>query len=795
MIFSEQWMREWVDIPIDRQALVEQLTMAGLEVDGVEPVAGEFSHIVVAEVLSVEQHPDAEKLRVCQVKNGSAVFQVVCGAANVRTGLKVPFAPVEAVLPGATPDQPVHIKKVSLRGVESNGMLCSAAELGLAESSDGLLELAQDAPVGANLREYLQLDDVSITLDLTPNRGDCLGIIGLAREIAVLNRTEVTQPAIATVSAVIADTFPIDIRVPDACPRYLGRIIKGVDIKAKTPLWMQEKLRRSGVRSIDAVVDVTNYVLLELGQPMHAFDLANLDKGIVVRMATAGEKLTLLDGKEMSLQPDTMVIADASKALAIAGVMGGLHSAVSEQTQDVFLECAFFAPMAVAGRARKYGLHTDASHRYERGVDYSIQAVAMERATALLLDIVGGQPSPVLEMTGNLPQPVNVALSYANVSRILGMSIPEAEIKDILTRLGLTIKASDAEGLQVNVPACRFDISIEADLIEELARVYGYNRLPKSRSSARLALRPQPETLTPLGRLKDRLVSLGYQEVITYSFVEPALLAKLKSRPEPVSVQNPISSDMAVMRTSIWPGLLSAYLHNANRQQSRIRLFETGQIFLRTDATIAQPVTIAGLISGARRPLDWCNDKADVDFYDLKGDVESLLSLGRNSNRVEFVVATNEALHPGQCAELHLDGRKVGVLGALSPSLQRSMDISDNIFLFELNLDAVQQALLPKAAELSRFPEVSRDLAVLIDKTVSGNEIMQVIRQKAGALLKELRIFDVYQGDAIEKSKKSVALGLTLQHPSRTLGDDDINTIINSCVKELEDKFNAKLRN
>ena len=794
MIFSEQWMREWVSIPVDREVLVEQLTMAGLEVDNTEAVAGFFSGVVVAEVTAVEQHPDADKLRVCQVSDGATVVQVICGAANVRPGLKVAFAQVNAQLPAGKADQLIQIKIARLRGMDSNGMLCSAAELGLADSSDGLLELPVDAEIGLDVRSFLQLDDVSIALDLTPNRGDCLGIIGLAREIAVLNRTSVVEPEMSAVAAVSDTAFPITIHVPDACPRYLGRVISGVNASAESPLWMQERLRRSGLRSIDAIVDVTNYVLLELGQPMHAFDLAKLDTGIQVRMADSGEKLTLLDGKEIELKSDTMVIADASKALAIAGVMGGQSSSVSAQTKDVFLESAFFAPLAVAGRARSYGLHTDSSHRYERGVDYQIQRKAIERATALMTAITGGCPGPVIERSGNLPKPLYVQLKYANVNRILGLSIPETEIIDILNRLGLEVQEQTETGLCVVVPSFRFDISIEADLIEELARVYGYNRLPKTRSSARLALQSQPEVTTDLNRIKERLVSLGYQEVITYSFVEPGLLHKIKPGPAPVPVQNPISSDMSVMRTTLWAGLLSTYRHNANRQQDRIRIFESGQIFLRQGIQISQPSYIAGLLSGSRFPELWSHDKKSVDFFDLKGDIESLLALGANENGVEFTPASNSALHAGQCAKVHLNGEEIGILGALHPGLQRELDINNNVYLFELKLEKIQQAILPVAEDLSRYPEVNRDLALIVDRSVSGDQIIQVIRKNGGELLKDLRIFDVYQGDAIEKSKKSIALSLTLQHPSRTLGDDDINVIINSCVKELEDTFNAKLR-
>ncbi len=793
MIFSEQWIREWVTVARDRADLLEQLTMAGLEVDGVEPVAGDFTGVVVGEVVSVSQHPDADKLRVCQVSDGEQTQQVVCGAPNVQAGMKVPFARIDAVLPGEQADKPLKIRRAKLRGVESHGMLCSADELGLSDEADGLLALSQEAVPGTDLRDLLQLNDVSITLDLTPNRGDCLGIIGLAREIAALNRADVHEPAMDAVQPVIDDVFPVEILAPEACPRYLGRVIRGVDISAATPVWMQERLRRSGLRSIDPVVDVTNYVLLELGQPMHAFDLAQLQGGIQVRMAGEGEELTLLDGKSLTLQADTLVIADAARALAMAGVMGGKGSAVSSGSRDIFLECAFFAPLAVAGRARRHGLHTDSSHRYERGVDYAIQHRAMERATRLLLDIAGGQPGPVNEQIGQLPEPVRVDLRYARVARVLGMVIPAAEIRDILSRLGLQIVNSSDTDLQVEVPSFRFDISIEADLIEELARVYGYNRLPGSRTLSHLKLREQPETHTPLSRLRERLVGLGYQEVITYSFVEPGLQEQVRQSPAPVPVQNPISSDMSVMRNSLWPGLLQAFRYNANRQQERIRIFECGQVFLKQDGGISQPSRIAGLISGSRQPQLWCNDRAPVDFHDIKGDVESLLSLG-GSGELRFERASDPALHAGQCAAVLLDGEQIGLLGALDPALQRELDIDSRVYLFELQLEQLQQAVLPAARELSRFPEVSRDLAVWVDKDVSAADIVQSVREKAGDLLKNVWIFDVYQSDAIDKTKKSIALGLTLQHASRTLGDEDISSIINSCVKELEDKFNAKLR-
>lgn len=793
MIFSEQWIREWVNPPLTTQQLVDQLTMAGLEVDATEPVAAQCSEVVVAEIVSAEQHPDADRLRVCQVNDGVQILQVVCGAANARPGIRVPFARVGATL--QTQDSELKIRKAKLRGVESNGMLCSAQELGIAESADGLLELPADAPLGQDIRAYLTLDDTQIELDLTPNRGDCLGIIGLAREIGTLNRMASTQPGIIPVPATIDDVFPVRITAAEQCPRYLGRVIKGVDIGAQAPLWMQERLRRSGIRSIDPAVDVTNYVLLELGQPMHAFDLATLKDGIDVRLAAEGEALVLLDGREVNLNADVLVIADASRPLAMAGIMGGENSGVTAQTRDIFLECAFFSPLAIAGRARRFGLHTDASHRYERGVDHDIQALAMERATQLLLDIAGGSAGPVTEALGTLPTPVEITLSFAKVEKVLGLALPNNEIVDILTHLGLDILVQSAESLSVRVPSYRFDIRLDVDLIEELARVYGYNRLPVKRPLMRMGLGTRTETKTDASRLKERLISLGYQEVITYSFVEPTLMNRIDSTPAAIALQNPISSDMAVMRTRLWPGLLSVLRYNANRQQDRVRIFECGQVFLGEEKGINQPSRIAGLLYGSATPKLWSNVKRELDFFDIKGDIEALIDVSRSRSSFRFAKGEHPALHKGQSAVLELDGRPVGLVGALDPALQRELDIDGRVYLFEIEVDALQHTQIPAMKELSRFPEVSRDLAFVIDANVSAGQIHELVTRCAGPHLVDLRIFDVYQGDAVEKNKKSIAMGLTLQHPSRTLGDDDINGIINSCVKGLEAEFNAKLRN
>ncbi len=800
MKFSEQWLREWVDPELDTPQLIDELTMAGLEVGGSSAVARDFSGIVVGLVESVEAHPDADKLKLCSVSNGKESFQVVCGAANVRAGIKVPFALLgaeifESVDTKSFKTKRFKIKKAKIRGVESNGMLCSAEELGLAESSERILELSQEAEVGRDVRETLGLDDVSIELDLTPNRGDCLGMIGLAREVGVMTRKNVAKLEVADATISINEELSVSITATDACPRYLGRIIRNIDLNAESPFWMREKLRRSGLRSIDPIVDVTNYVLMELGQPMHAFDLSKLEGQIDVRFASENEKLVLLDGKEVNLTPDTLLIADTSKAVAMAGIMGGLSTAVSDKTKDVFLECAFFAPLAVAGKARAYGMHTDASHRYERGVDYNLQKAAMERATRLLLEIVGGEAGPITEAIGELPIAAEIRLNYSSIRSLLGIVIEQKEVKDILQRLGFEINTDDNEGISVAIPSFRFDVSIEADLIEELARIYGYNRLPQTSGLGKQSLASKPETHIGLPRIRQQLVASGYQEVVTYSFIGPDLSQTLFPEQQFVVLQNPISVDMSVMRTSIIPGLLNTFKYNENRQQERIRIFETGLVFQQLGQEIEQTLMIAGLISGNKYPVNWNINNELSDFYDVKGDVETLFALGLAADRYRFVPSSYACFHSGQCARIEKEGIEVGHIGALHPAIQRKLGISSNCFLFELALSPLQDRLLPAASPLSKFPEVSRDLAILIDREISSTTILDSVRENAGEFLTNLRIFDVYQGDAVAKNKKSVALGLTWQHPSRTLSEDDINSIIGNCVNGLQDKFNANLRN
>jgi phenylalanyl-tRNA synthetase beta chain len=791
MKFSEQWLRGWVSPQVSRDELVARLSMAGLEVDSVTLAAGEFTGVVVGEVLSTEQHPDADKLRVCQVSNGAETFQVVCGAPNVRPGLKIPFAMIGAELPGD-----FKIKKAKLRGVESNGMLCSASELQVGEGNDGLMELADDAPVGQDIRVYLQLDDASIEVDLTPNRGDCLSVAGLAREVGALYAAEVTRPTIPAVAAVHDEVRPVDVVAPAACPRYLGRVIRNVDLSRPTPLWMVERLRRSDVRSIDAAVDITNYVMLELGQPLHAFDLAEINGGIRVRMAEEGEKLVLLDGQEVALRADTLVIADHQRALAIAGVMGGEHSGVSATTKDVFLESAFFDQIAVAGKARSYGLHTDASHRYERGVDWQLQREAMERATGLLLEITGGEAGPIIEAVSakDLPSVAPVILRAERISQMLGMEMDPTEVEQLLTGLDLKVASDTAGQWRVEVPSHRFDISLEVDLIEELARLYGYNRLPVRYPQARLAPQAKAEAKGDLPALRRLLVARGYQEAITYSFIDPKWFELFNPGVEPLLLANPISVDMAAMRSSLWPGLVKALQHNLNRQQDRVRMFESGLRFVGQLDDLKQEPMLAGVICGSRLPEGWAQGRDAVDFFDIKADVEAVLGFSGALDQFTFASGQHPALHPGQTARILRDGREVGFVGALHPELVKTLGLDRPVFVFELVLSEVALGQLPKFQELSRFPEVRRDLALIADTGVAATAVLDVIRENAGEWLTDLRLFDVYQGKGIDPHRKSLAVGLTWQHPSRTLNDDEVNATTHKILTSLEERLNATLR-
>ena len=791
MKFSEQWLREWVNPPVTGTELAEQLTMAGLEVDSIEPAAPDFEQVVVAEVLEVAPHPDADKLRVCRVDDSSGEpLQIVCGAPNVRAGMKAPLARVGGVMPGG-----MKIRKAKLRGVESFGMLCSARELGLSEDHAGLMELPQDAPVGQDIRDWLRLDDTLIEVDLTPNRGDCLSIAGIAREVGVLNRCDLTPPAIREVPAADDSRFPVEVAAGEACPRYLGRVIRGIDPNAATPLWMQERLRRCGLRSLGPVVDVTNYVLLELGQPMHAFDLARLSERIEVRFARPGETLTLLDGKTIELDGESLVIADAGRVLALAGVMGGEDSGVTDGTRDIFLECAFFAPEFIAGRARRHGLATDSSHRFERGVDPRLQRRALERATALLLELVGGTAGPVIEVSQAdfLPEPTPIHLRAPRIGRLLGLDLPRDEVGEILERLGCTVETL-ADGWRVEPPSYRFDLALEADLIEEIGRIHGYNRLPSTRPQGRLAMAARPEARVGLDRIRALLVDQGFQEAITYSFVDPELQARMFPEEEGVPLANPISSEMAVMRVSLWPGLLKALRHNLNRQQERVLLFESGLNFATQDSEIKQESCVGGVACGGRWPEQWALPAEPWDFYDMKGVVESVLALGGRGEDFRFVAAEHPALHPGQSARIELDGEAAGWMGTLHPSLAAEFGVPAGTQLFELRLAAVQAGRIAAFEPISKFPAIRRDLAVVVEEETPAQRIRELVAEAAGPLLRDLAVFDLYRGEGIESGRKSVALGLILQDSSRTLTDEDIDGVVADVTALLHKELGASLR-
>ncbi|MBU1192328.1 MAG: phenylalanine--tRNA ligase subunit beta [Gammaproteobacteria bacterium] len=790
MKFSENWLREWVDPKISTEELVAQLTMAGLEVDGVEPAASSFSGVVIGEVLDVQPHPDADKLRVCKVSVGGEPLQIVCGAPNVSIGMKVPAAVVGAVLPGD-----LKIKKAKLRGVESSGMLCSARELGLADDHAGLMALPAAAPVGEDIRAYLDLDDALIEVDLTPNRGDCLGMAGIAREVGVLNRITITAPTIAALQPGSQDQFPIHIHATEACPRYLGRVIRGVNVKAATPLWMQEKLRRGGLRSLGPVVDVTNYLLLEFGQPMHAFDLARLDRHIEVRYAKTGERIRLLDGREMVLDSETLVIADATSVLAIAGIMGGEQSGVSPTTQDLFLECAFFSPESIAGRARRYGLQTDSSYRFERGVDFQQQQQMIERATALLLDIVGGVAGPISEHTdqNSLPACAPIHLRRKRIQRLLGIELPDTEVEDILKRLGVALTAVD-DGWNAIPPSYRFDMSLEADLIEDIGRIYGYNRLPSLRPKAAMQGMPMPEAQASVKDWRDVLVQRGYQEAITYSFIEPKLQQMVDPGHASVALANPISSEMSVMRTSLWPGLLKAAQYNLNRQQARVRLFEYGLNYIKQPNELLQEYYLGGLVCGSRTPEQWDTPQVDVDFFDMKSDVEALLATVADSREFTFSPDRHASLHPGQTARILRADVHVGWLGKVHPELVAALELPEDTFLFELAAGPLSQGEIAHFQNISKFPVIRRDLAFILPQAIISAEICDAVRQSAGSLLQDLTVFDLYQGKAIESGLKSIALGLILQDSSRTLTEQDVETVLVQVQAALNAKFGATLR-
>ncbi|WP_288411244.1 phenylalanine--tRNA ligase subunit beta [uncultured Acinetobacter sp.] len=791
MKISESWLRTWVNPAIDSETLTDQLTMLGLEVDELAPIAKPFTGVVVGEVLSVEQHPDADRLRVTTVNIGNGEpLQIVCGAPNVRVGMKAPVATIGAVLPGD-----FKIKKGKLRGIESQGMLCGASEIDLEDKIDGLLELPQDAPVGTNIRDYLKLDDHVIDISITPNRGDCFSIRGIAREIGVINQLTVTPPAIAAVESSILEQKQVHLAT-DGAPRYLGRAIKNVNVQAQTPDWMAHALSCSGIRTHSILVDITNYVLMELGQPMHAFDLAKIDGDIHVRQAADQEKLVLLNEQEVELNPDIMVIADNSKALAIAGIMGGLDSSVTDETRDIFLESAFFAPLAIAGRARRFGLHTDSSQRYERGVDFELPMLAMHRASELIQQYAGGEfgPISVAEKAELLPKRDPITLHQSQVDALLGYRVETDFITDALQRLGCEVTVVATGEWHVVPPSHRFDLAIYQDIIEEVARIHGYDNIQIALPKIDVQLAQYQDHLE-LAALRQTVATLGYQEAISFSFADLKLEKQLNPKVNPLALANPISSDLAVMRSTLLSSLIPCVQHNLNRQQSRVRFFELGLRFDYQHATsihdLQQIPTLALIAVGSRTPELWHGKVQPMDFFDLKNEVEQILAAGRLN--VSYVRSERVWLHPGQSAEILFDGQSIGYLGRLHPSLENELDLGTT-WVAEIDQKAILQSYVSNFTELSRFPSVRRDIALLISDKINVSDIQQLIKQTGGDLLDSTWLFDVYTGQGVEQGKRSLAFALLWQHPSRTLEDAEIKSGMDNIIQVLENTYQATLR-
>ena len=785
---SISWLKSLCPTDLSIDDIVRRLTMAGLEVDGVEPASKPWTHVVVGEVLSVTQHPDADKLNVCEVTDGESTYQVVCGATNVRAGLKVPFARVGAVI-----GDDFRIQQAKLRGVDSHGMLCGADELGLSDERDGLMELPDHAVTGSDVADLLSLPDHVVEVDLTPNRGDCLSITGLARELGVLSQTTVRTVDCEAVDPESDETHDVHLSAPEGCPCYVGRVIEHVDVTKPTPMWMVERLRRSGIRSIDAIVDITNYVMLELGQPMHAFDRDQLVGEIDVRMAHPGEQLVLLDGKTLTLSDDVLVIADQEKALALAGIMGGEHSGISERTTTVFLESAYFAPITIAGKARRYGLHTDASARFERGVDWQLAERACQRATALILDICGGVPGPVM-ITDNeqaLPTLQVVTLTHARIKQQLKIELASETIQQMLQALGFDVDVT-SDGFRCVAPSWRFDIAIEQDLIEEIARIYGYNNLPTSLPAQALTMAAVPEAETPLMRLKHYLVDQDVQEAVTYSFVDPAMQALLGDGVEGVRLANPIASNLAEMRRSLMPGLVEAVRHNVNRQAPRVRVFETGQCFVSSDDQLDQSERLGIALYGQQAPLHFSGDRL-VDFFDLKGIVDGL-EIVNGGGSLSWSSGEHPALAPGQTARVSINGQSIGIVGRLHPRLARELDLPKPLFLADLNLSPLLSGQVTAFKAISRYPRVLRDLAVVVDDSIAWQQIVDAVKSLGDSRIQSVELFDVYRGTGVPEGCQSLALSLSLQDPEKTLDDVAIQEMVNQVVRTLGEQTGAELR-
>ena len=790
MKFSESWLRRLVNPTITGPEFSHLLTMAGLEVEAEESVAPAFEKVIVAQVLAVDKHPDADRLNVCRVDVGQdEPLQIVCGAPNVTPGIKIPCA-----LPGASLPGDFHIKIAKVRGIESTGMLCSAHELGISDDASGLLILPADALVGQNIRDYLDLDDRLLTLKLTPNRADCLSLTGVAREVAALTGASVNYPVITPPSVSISTQRKIVLDAPAACPLYCGRVLTGLDAHAKTPEWMKRCLERSGIRSISALVDITNYVMLELGQPLHAFDNAQLSGTIHVRLANPGEKILLLNEQTLELQNDVLLVADEQRPLAMAGIMGGENSGITLKTSEMFLESAFFAPTAIAGRARRYGFVSDASHRFERGVDFGATRQALERASQLVIDICGGQAGPVCEATAALPERKPVRLRPTRVAKVLGLAFSAEQISRCFQRLDFSFTQEGTDFI-VTPPSHRFDIEIEEDLIEEIARLDGYDNIPSLAPQATLAMLPQTEETRPLRRVRQILADRGFQEVINYAFIDEAWEADFAANLVPIRLANPIASQMSVMRSTLIGGLVANVLTNLKRKQNRVRIFETGRCFFRDHgkqpvAGFYQPWKLAGLAYGTALPEQWGNAARNVDFYDIKGEIELLLA----PLPIHFEKTTHPALHPGRSARITLDDQSIGVIGELHPQWQQKYDLPLAPVVFELDLETVKLARLPSYAEVSRQPSASRDLAIVVDQKLEWKTLMEGLIANRPSLIKDIQLFDVYTGKGIGAGQKSLAFRIVMQDTQRTLQEAEVDAAIQQLISYLQQSFAAQLR-
>ena len=790
MKFSESWLRSFVDPAVKGEDFSHLLTMAGLEVEEEESVAPAFAGVVVAHVLEVNKHPDADRLNVCRVDIGTGTAQqIVCGAPNVAAGLKVPCALPGAVLPGE-----FTIKIAKVRGIESSGMLCSAKELAIAEDASGLLILPDDAPVGESIRRYLDLDDCLRTLKLTPNRADCLSLAGIAREVAALTGTPANLPEIAPAPVSIEKTRAVVLDSPEACPLYCGRVIAGVNAKAPTPEWMKRRLERSGIRAISALVDITNYVMLELGQPLHAFDNTKLDGTIHARLSHQGEEILLLNEQTLTLEADVLLIADDTRPVAMAGIMGGEDSGITLETTEMFLESAFFAPKAIAGRARRYGFGSDASHRFERGVDFGNTRRALERASQLILEICGGQAGPVCEAAAALPARPPVRLRTARVAKVLGVTFSGEEIAALFARLDLACQR-DGDDFVVTPPSHRFDIEIEEDLIEEIVRLHGYDNIPTHAPRAALGMLPQGEDSRPLQRVRQILADRGFQEVINYAFIEEAWERDFAGNSAPIRLANPIASQMSVMRSTLIGGLVANVATNLKRKQNRVRVFETGRCFFRATPGAPvegfdQPWKLAILAYGSASPEQWGTTARNVDFYDLKGELELLLAPATAT----FEKAAHPALHPGRSARIVIDGKVVGIIGELHPQWVQSYDLPLAPVLCELDLAAVLAARLPIYGEISKQPPAVRDLAIVVDQSLELQTLLDGLLNNRPSLVQDIRLFDLYTGKGIDPGKKSLAFRIVMQDTQRTLQDAEVDAALQQLLAYAQQNFSAQLR-